>query len=372
MVPVAASPRLSWRVRSVLGARRDGLVPPPGTASPEGLFGPRGVFLGPGVTVVADTGNHRVAIWRGALADNAAADVILGQAGPYGEGRNRGGAASPGSMFVPASAVLVGGVLVVADSWNHRLLFWASLPTSDGAPAEWVWGQADGSSNCPNRGGEPTPNSLYWPYGLASDGRRLAVADTGNRRVLVFDSIPQGPECEPDVVLGQPNRKSGADNAAGAPSAASFRWPHGLATDGRVLLVADAGNHRVLEWGTFPAADGEPASLAIGQPDLVSTGENGGGRVGPNVLRFPYGVALARSGPVVLDTVNHRALSLDRERQVVGCFGQTDLWSAGENRWRPVERDSLCWPYGAHGGADGSLAIADTGNNRVLLMEVET
>jgi len=47
-------------------------------------------------------------------------------------------------------------------------------------------------------------------------------------------------------------------------------------------------------------------------------------------------------------------------------IGQEDFDAAGENRWKAVADDTLCWPYGLwmH---DGRLAIADSGNNRVML-----
>ena len=41
----------------------------------------------------------------------------------------------------------------------------------------------------------------------------------------------------------------------------------------------------------------------------------------------------------------------------------------GDNRWSAAARDSLCWPYGVAASA-GTLAIADSGNNRVLLWDV--
>ena len=44
---------------------------------------------------------------------------------------------------------------------------------------------------------------------------------------------------------------------------------------------------------------------------------------------------------------------------------------AGENRWSAVTPDSLCWPYGLSAAPDPGygqvLAIADSGNNRVVL-----
>lgn len=41
----------------------------------------------------------------------------------------------------------------------------------------------------------------------------------------------------------------------------------------------------------------------------------------------------------------------------------------GENRWSRVEHDTFCWPYGlSHHGEH--LAVADSGNNRVMVWRV--
>ena len=75
---------------------------------------------------------------------------------------------------------------------------------------------------------------------------------------------------------------------------------------------------------------------------------------------------------VVADTANNRVLIHGRA-PVSGSaipadavLGQHDMTSNGENRWEAVERDTLCWPYGVHLRGN-TLAIADSGNNRVTL-----
>ena len=52
-------------------------------------------------------------------------------------------------------------------------------------------------------------------------------------------------------------------------------------------------------------------------------------------------------------------------------LAQPDFGANGENRWTSVQRDTLCWPYGLslHGDL---LAVADSGNNRVMLWRRET
>ena len=51
-------------------------------------------------------------------------------------------------------------------------------------------------------------------------------------------------------------------------------------------------------------------------------------------------------------------------------LGQDDLDANGENRWSKVEDDTLCWPYGLSLACD-LLAVADSGNNRVVLWQVD-
>jgi hypothetical protein len=52
-------------------------------------------------------------------------------------------------------------------------------------------------------------------------------------------------------------------------------------------------------------------------------------------------------------------------------LGQNGFDPGGENRWSAVTPDSLCWPYGLSAASDARygevLAVADSGNNRVVL-----
>lgn len=85
--------------------------------------------------------------------------------------------------------------------------------------------------------------------------------------------------------------------------------------------------------------------------------------------RVEQNVSLSDSS---VDTGNHRVLGWT-PRPKRGSFvpadsviGQRDFAGDGENRWTAVERDTLCWPFGIalH---DAKLAVADSGNNRVML-----
>jgi hypothetical protein len=51
-------------------------------------------------------------------------------------------------------------------------------------------------------------------------------------------------------------------------------------------------------------------------------------------------------------------------------LGQADFGASGDNAWKAVTPESLCWPYGLHLHR-GRLAIADSGNNRATIWSRE-
>ena len=112
-----------------------------------------------------------------------------------------------------------------------------------------VLGQADFASVEAN-GGHATASaqSLFWPYGVHWDGARLWVADTGNRRVLMWHGVPMSNGCPADLVLGQRDFGTRDENGGGEPSLSSMRWPHDVTVWNGTLCVTDAGNNRIMIW----------------------------------------------------------------------------------------------------------------------------
>lgn len=340
-----------------------GLALPPARPDRVQLYAPRGVYVDERVVVVADTGNHRVLIWYGwPEADHAPADVVVGHDDFETEG--------PGLLHLPTGVAVVEGRLFVADAWHHRILVWDALPETNGQRPDDVIGQPDLRATAPNRGGGVGPLGFFWPYGFAYVGGWFFVADTGNRRVLGWRGVPEGDRM-PDLVLGQPDPYTGAENRGQGVGANTFRWPHAVAGDGDTLYVADAGNHRVLGFTPPPEAD-RPADLLLGQESFTQAFELPHVPQGPRRLRFPYGVTVCRGHLAVADTANNRVLLFPGPprrgvyREATLVIGQDDFDGSGENRWQAVRRDTLCWPYGIWGLKD-LLAIADSGNNRIML-----
>ena len=125
------------------------------------------------------------------------------------------------------------------------------------------------------------PLMFNHPMGLASDGKRLLLADTRNNRILIWKDLPVG-NSPPDLVLGQKTFQTSDPGT----SADKLRWPVAVATDGEKVVVADTFNYRVLIWNKFPTQNGEPADLVLGQKSFEAVDL----RPQPNKLSWPWAV----------------------------------------------------------------------------------
>ena len=364
-----------WRPACRLGAASaGGLALPAAQPTRSQLYAPRGVWLDGERLVACDSGNHRILIWYGLpVEDGTPADIVLGQASFEDEGPAAHGRGPENGLHLPTGVIVAAGKLLVADAWHHRILVWNRVPDSSDVPPDFCLGQPSLGAVERNRGGSTVAaNTLYWPYGLAWIGGRLHVADTGNRRVLIWNRLPDR-DAPADIVLGQDGMHEADENRGGPVGPSSFRWPHAIAGTDEMLFVADAGNHRVLGWKGQPTVD-RPADIVLGQKDFQSAWELPHQKQGPCRLRFPYGLSLANNSLAVADTANNRVLfwplPIDQPSggEAAAVVGQCDFDSCGENHWKAVGPETLCWPYSVclHGG---SMAVADSGNNRVMLWQ---
>lgn len=377
-------PRGPFRLVGGAQAGAAGEAGEPGAVQPlavraDTLFGPRGAALGPpgARLAVCDTGHHRLLLWRNLpRRDAAPADLVVGQPDFASEGRNARGRPGPATLNVPTGVAIENGLLVVADAWNHRVLIWHELPRRSNAPADVVLGQADFASVEANRGQAcAAADTLHWCYGVTLAGGRLAVADAGNRRLLIWDRVPAVNGQPADLVLGQRDFRCRDENAGGVSAPLGMRWPHAAAAAAGGLQVADAGNSRILVWRHWPRASACLPDLVLGQSDFTAC-EHNGGRYWPDAatLNMPYGVAAAGDWLVAADTANSRLLAwpaaaLALGAAAAGLAGQGEFSAKGDNRWQAPARDSLCWPT-AVSARDGILAVADSGNHRVSLWKL--
>jgi len=233
-------------------------------------------------------------------------------AGPAGCSANA--FSTPGAAFITPQ-----GRLIVADTLNNRVLIWTQVP-ANGEDADFVVGQRDMVScvadaiNDEGTGDGASTSSaqtLDSPTSVWSDDTRLVVVDSGNSRVLVWSTFPDGNFRAATHVIGQANFSDGAANL-GQANASNVSLSSPVSVDvreGGQLAVADTGNNRVLVWNTFPSSDGQAATQVIGQNGFTGKDANAGGaKPAANTLRAPTGVRFDRSNLVVTDTGNHRVL----------------------------------------------------------------
>jgi hypothetical protein len=81
----------------------------------------------------------------------------------------------------------------------------------------------------------------------------MLVADTGNSRVLRFSQLPQTSNPAADGLIGKHNFFTGSENAETVfGTEKSMYWPFSICADADTLAVADTGNHRILLYPLQP------------------------------------------------------------------------------------------------------------------------
>lgn len=248
-----------------------------------GMNGPKGAaFIGT-YLYVADSGNNRILIWNlqtltTAIASSgttALPDYVLGQAdftyNTSGIDNTSSTSIANGSLNNPQSMVQVGSKLVVADTDNHRMLVYNTIPAcnniasatpgsgqcavnSTPVGADYVLGQAVNADGTPNftaqNGSLTNDTSVTYPIFMATDGTQFAVSDANNYRVLIWNTLPTA-EKGADYVLGQPDFFS-STSRTNPPSDRDFNNPTGIAFAGSSqLLVSDTSNNRVLVFNKY-------------------------------------------------------------------------------------------------------------------------
>jgi len=231
---------------------------------------PMGVYTTDTQLFLADSANNRVLIWDSHPTNNSvAANHVIGQL----DFTSSAVGCSSSTLAAPSSVAVINDKVLVLDQGNHRVLIWNSIPTADGVAADIVIGQVGVSAmdTClPNdsdgNGVTDTLSASTFnnPGAIWTDGTRLLVADTGNNRVLVWDTFPTTNGQAADWVIGQDDMVS----AVTGLNNNSLNAPKSVTSNKNQIIVADSGNSRVLIFNSFPTANRPVADNVIGQPDF--------------------------------------------------------------------------------------------------------
>ncbi|HZO82632.1 MAG TPA: choice-of-anchor D domain-containing protein [Candidatus Binataceae bacterium] len=379
---------------------------------PDSLCGPAALALDTaGSLFVSDSNNSRILEYHTPLspggglggAGDTIADTVFGQNGSFTSAVPNGGAAGLGadSLLNPRGLVLdMAGNLYVADRGNNRILQFNPASTTAahvfGQSGVFTEAQCDGNDGgmLAGFGAVVGAATLCTPADVALDAvGNLYALDSGNRRMLVFDTPLNGQSGEPgagdttaDRELGQSDLDHNMDNFGGAraltlanPAQTGGPAAHLAIDTAGHLYAADTANNRVLGWASAAAfADGEPAALVIGQPDFFSYGCDDGRAagdvegVGPDSLCEPSGVAVDTDASLyVADSADNRVLmyappfasDTNAGQSAATVFGQGGSFTATAAGAGPA---GLNDPRAVALDPDGNLFVADTENNRVL------
>lgn len=168
----------------------------------------------------------------------------------------------------PTGLATNGTNLILCDRFNNRVLIWNTAPLVWNDEPDLVLGQTDFNSNNPG----PAKNNFNWP-GNASIGAngKLAIVDTYNHRVLLWNSMPTANGQPADISLHLPTIWGNM----GAPGN-RWEWPWGVWTDGTRLAVTATQGSRILFWNTFPVSDNQNPDYTIshshfGTPRSISS-----------------------------------------------------------------------------------------------------
>lgn len=298
----------------------------------------------------------------------------------------------------PEGVFVYKGFVFVADTGNHRITRYAPFEqwpaetaSAPSPPANAVFGQIDfnrGDSTGINRGRRaPDANTLWEPRFAIASQDKAYIVDTQNHRVLTIPLVDNKLADNANGVIGQPAFTTNAENrtdgkefyfngifvqAGGGFSSA------GVAVDRSVeppiLYVADTNNNRVLGYRDLNRiVSGQKADLVIGQADFQTTTANAFtsdvGLTDAKGLFLPSAVAVDRDGNLyVADSGNARIVRFPKpfsqtEQKANLVLGQSVL--AGVPIKDPTNRN-LAFPVGLAFSTDGSLAVSDLSQHRVL------
>lgn len=156
---------------------------------------------------------------------------------------------------------------MVADTENHPILIWNRIPDESGTPADIVLTGGRGDRML----GEASKTSFDWPWGVWTDGERLAITSTRGGWLLIWNTFPEVDDQPADLLL---------------TGGGHMGTPRTITSDGNSLIVGDHNFSGTTEsstsgnfvWKSFPTVDELPYDFFMHDPvsdgsDIVAVGD---------------------------------------------------------------------------------------------------
>lgn len=371
-------------------------------AAGQGLKNLQGVTLdSAGNAYIADTGNNRVLFYN---AQNGASSVFAGGASSTCPGATDslgdGCPAIQATLNAPKSvAIDTNGVVYIADSGNNVIR--AVSPTS-GKISTYAGGAAAVCAQAIDTFGDGCPavqTRFASPSGITADNLgNLYVSDTGNNLIRLITSNSSvsvfagtnfsGQAGTPCTAAQGATDSVGDGCTASQPvltgglltgfTGASFNAPTGIAFDyaGKSIVVADTGNHRVRRIGLSPAytITGKATVSNIMLAPVTSIAGNGSagteiaqGSIAANTeLNAPTGVAVGADGTVYIADTGNNSVRMVTTSGIITTIAGINSAKPGTGKLGAATVTQFNLPAAVAVSPLGTLWIADSGNSRLV------
>ncbi|MDP9442618.1 MAG: hypothetical protein M3P34_10680, partial [Actinomycetota bacterium] len=341
----------SGAISTVAGNGGQGFSGDGGPAVSATLFHPEGIAAdAAGNLFIADSINHRI---RRVDAGTGIITTFAG-AGVEGDGGD-GGPATSAELRAPEAVALDAAAtgLLVADTGNSR------IRRIDLASRTIVTVAGNGTAGASGDGGPATAAQLRLPAGITPypEGGFL-IADTGNHTVRIVDGTGRI-----FLIAGNGEREYGKDDVPA--NVTNLYAPEGVAVGpDRTIFIGDTRASRI-RWvdtdGTIHALGGTY------YPNWNGDGPGTASQISP-----PRGVAVAPNGDVyIADSFTHLIRRLRASdgylERVAGTGNQGTTGDGGPAGWAEIGT-----PMGLTVAPDGDVIFADDAENRVRRIDAET
>jgi uncharacterized protein (TIGR03437 family) len=307
-----------------------------GPAVDAELNGPVGLFVSGGTLYITDEGNQRIRVVSGGNIKTIVGDGGIGYVGD-------GGAAIHAQVSGPADVALdSAGNLYIADAGNSVI----RMVTPDGTistiagyvcPINLTTGCGPGYAG---DGGVATAALLNNPLGVAVDRYgNIYISDSNNNVIRKISN--------------------GVITTAG--STLHYNHPAGIVLDANQnLYITDTGNNRIVK--LQPSGN---ATVVAGNGNPGYSGDNGPATQAE--LEFPAAVALDGLGNLyIVDRTNDVIREVNTNGTITTIAGTGEPGYSGEGVALNAE---LNFPGGIAVDPSGNVYVADTGNNRIRLLQ---